>query len=211
MIGRFLCGSSRRRKLAPGLHPIDAMLWLEWSLSNRTALPEGHSPWEFRPGPDEAPPSLYEAFRAGELLKHYGGDLASVLELFADAHANAYRRSGREELLMLMRPRGADGFVVARDGIAVSHPRHLLVLPVPEPVITVCLAYVPVFLGPDGSVPIRVFLSVISPTVDAQLATLARLSRLIARDRFLQSLQGPNAREDLMDLVWLHDCGLVDE
>lgn len=111
------------------------------------------------------------------------------------------------------RPRapGAAGFVAARDGIAVSHPRRPLVLPVAAPVITVCLARAPVFLGPDGSPPVRVFLSVISPTVGTQLAVLARLSRLIARDRFLRALDGPNPREDLMDLVWLHDCGLADE
>jgi hypothetical protein len=210
MIGR-LFRSPGRQERACRIHPIDAMLYLEWSLSNRAALAEEHSPWEVRPGPDEAPPGLYEPFRAGELREHYSGDLASVLELFADAHPNAYRRGGREDLLMRMRPLGAAGFVVARDGVAVSHPRHPLVLPVPEPVITVCLAHVPVFLGPDGSVPVRVFLSVISPTVGTQLAVLSRLSRLMARDRFLEALDGPNPHEELMDLAWLHDCGLADE
>ena len=112
---------------------------------------------------------------------------------------------------MLMRSHGADAFVVNGDGIAVSNPRHLLVLPVPEPIISICLACVPVLLGPDGSVPVHVFLSVISPTVGAQLAVLARLSRLIARDKFLQALEGPNPHDDVMDFVWLHDCGLVDE
>ena len=112
---------------------------------------------------------------------------------------------------MLMRPHGANAFVVNGDGIAVSNPRHLLVMPVPEPIISICLACVPVLLGPDGSVPVHVFLSVISPTVDTQLAVLARLSRLIARGKFLQALDGANPYEDVKDFVWLHDCGLADE
>jgi hypothetical protein len=203
--------SPGRQKRACALHPIDAMLYLEWSLSNRSALAEEHSPWEVSPGPDEAPPGLYEPFRAGELLEHHGGDLASVLGRFADAHPNAYGSGGREELPMRMRSPGDAGFLVTRDGVAVSHPRHPLVLPVPAPVISVCLAYSPVYLGPDGSVPVRAFLSVISPTVGTQLAVLARLSRLIARDRFLEALDGPNPHEELMDLAWLHDCGLADE
>ena len=141
------CAPPRRR------HAVSGVVTLEQISPGRE-----HSPWEVYPGPDDAPPGLYEPFRAGELLEHYGGDLASVLELFADAHPNAYRRGGREDLLMRMRSLGAAGFVVARDGIAVSHPRHPLVLPVPDPVISVCLAYFPVYLGPDGSVPVRLSL-----------------------------------------------------
>jgi hypothetical protein len=205
------CGIPSERMYPPPLHPIDALLYLEWSLSNGKGLAEGLSPWEPRPATDDVPPGLYEPFRAGKLLQNYGGNLESVLELFADAHSSAYRRGSGDELLMLTRRLGTEGFVVSPDGVAVTHPRHLIVLPVPEPVITVCLAHAPVVLGPDGSVPVRVFLSVISPTVGTQLAVLARLSRLIARDRFLQALDGPNPREELMDLAWLHDCGLADE
>jgi hypothetical protein len=208
---RIFCGTPGGRILSPPLHPIDALLYLEWSLSNGKALGEGLSPWEIRPAKGEVPPGLYEPFRAGKLLQHYGGDLLSVLELFADAHSNADRRGGGEELLRLTRRLGADGFVVSPDGIAVTHPRHLIILPVPEPIISVCIAHVPVVLGPAGSVPVRVFLSVVSPTVGIQLAVLARLSRLISRKRFLLSLDGPAAHVELMDLVWLHDCGLADE
>jgi hypothetical protein len=207
----IFCGTSSGRILSPPLHPIDASLYLEWSLSNGKALGEGLSPWEIRPAKGEVSPGLYEPFRAGKLLQHYGGDLLSVLEMFSDAHTNAYRRGSRDELLMLTRRLGADGFIVSPDGIAVTHPRHLIVLPVPEPIISVCIAHVPVVLAPAGSVPVRVFLSVVSPTVGIQLAVLARLSRLIARDRFLQVFDGPDVQVELMDLVWLHDCGLADE
>ena len=210
-IDRMFCGTSGGRIFSPPLHPIDALLYLEWSLSNGKALAEGLSPWESRPAKDDEPPGLYEPFRAGKVLQTYGGDLASVLELFADAHSNSYGRGTREELLILTRRLGADGFVVSPDGIAVTHPRHLIVLPVPKPIVSVCIAHVPVILGPAVSVPVRIFLSVVSPTVGTQLAVLARLSRLIARDKFLGALDGRNPREMLMDLVWLHDCGLADE
>jgi hypothetical protein len=60
-------------------------------------------------------------------------------------------------------------------------------------------------------VPVHVFLSVISPTVGTQLAVLARLSRLIVREKFLQALEGPNPHDDVRDFVWLHDWGLADE
>jgi hypothetical protein len=207
----IFCGTPGGRIISPPLHPIDALHYLEWSLSNGKALAEGLSPWETRPAKDDVPPGLYEPFRAGKLLRHYGGDLESVLELFSDAHTNAYRGGSRDELLMLTGRLGADGFVVSPEGIAVTHPRHLIVLPVPEPIISVCIAHVPVVLGPAGSVPVRVLLSVVSPTVGIQLAVLARLSRLICRDRFLQAFDGPDVHMELMDLVWLHDCGLADE
>jgi hypothetical protein len=211
VLDRFSVGPPGRRTRAPVIHPIDAMMWLECSLSHGIALAKENSPWEFLPNPDTVPPGLYEPFRAGTLLRDYSGELASVFDLFADAAPSAYRRGNREYLLMLMRQLGADAFVVNGDGIAVSNPRHLLVLPVPEPIISICLACVPVLLGADGSVPVHVFLSVVSPTVETQLAVLARLSRLIARDGFLQAIEGPNPHDDVMDFVWLHDCGLAGE
>jgi hypothetical protein len=211
MLDRFFVGPPGRRTRAPLIHPIDAMMWLEWSLSHGIALAKENSPWEFLPNPDTVPPGLYEPFRAGKLLRDYSGELASVVDLFAEAHPHVYRRYGYEELLMRLQPHGADAFVVSANGIAVSNPRHLLVLPVPEPIISICLACVPVLLGPDGSVPVRIFLSVISPTVETHLAVLARLSRLIVRDKFLQALEGPNPHDDVRDFVWLHDCGLADE
>ncbi len=206
---------SRRRAGSPGprgagaahFNPVER---LEWSLTRRVALPEGPWPWEPRLGPDEVPPGLYEPFRAGGLLDHPGGDLRSVIESLADAYSGVYRR-GREELLMKMGPHGAAGFLFVGDGIAVSDPRHPVVLPMPEPAISVCLTDVPVPLSPDGSVSARVFLALFCPTVSMHLAVLARLSRLIARDRFLEALDGRDPHGEIMDLAWLHDCGLADE
>ncbi len=68
---RFFVGPPGRRTRAPLIHPIDAMMWLEWSLSNGIALAEENSPWEFLPGADMVPPGLYEPFRAGKLLRDY--------------------------------------------------------------------------------------------------------------------------------------------
>jgi mannitol/fructose-specific phosphotransferase system IIA component (Ntr-type) len=201
-----------RSSIRPGTRSdhIDAIDRLEWSLSRRVALPEGTCPWEPQPGPDEVPPGLYEPFRAGGLLQHPGGDLLSVIESFADAHSGFYRR-GREELLMKMEPHRSSGFLFVGDGIAVSHPRHPVVLPMPEPAISVCLTDAPVRLSPDGGLSARVFLAIFSPTVSMHLAVLARLSRLVARPRFLEALDARNPREAIMDLAWLHDCGLADE
>jgi mannitol/fructose-specific phosphotransferase system IIA component (Ntr-type) len=112
---------------------------------------------------------------------------------------------------MLITPLGADGFLVTRDGIAVSHPRHPIVVPVSEPTITVCLAEDPIPLGHRQSRPVRVFLALFCPTVTLHLAVLARLSRLIARDQFLRAIDGHRPDEEVMDLIWLHDCGLADE
>ena len=172
--------SSRRSVRGRGRIHLDAIDRLEWSLSRRVALPEGSCPWEPRPGPDEVPPGLYEPFRAGGLLEHPGGDLRSVIESFADAHSGVYRR-GREELLMKMGPHRSSGFLFVGDGIAVSHPRHPVVLPMPEPAISVCLTDVPVPLSPDGALSARVFLAIFCPTVSMHLAVLAQLSRLVAR------------------------------
>jgi mannitol/fructose-specific phosphotransferase system IIA component (Ntr-type) len=213
-VARLLGLSDRgsRSSIRPGARSdhIDAIDRLEWSLARRVALPEGSCPWEPQPGPDEVPPGLYETFRAGGLLQHPGGDLQSVIESFADAYAGIYRH-GREELLMKMEPHRSSGFLLVGDGIAVSHPRHPVVLPMPEPAISVCLTDAPVPLSPDGGRSARVFLAIFCPTVSMHLAVLARLSRLVARARFLEVLDAQNPREAIMDLAWLHDCGLADE
>jgi hypothetical protein len=217
-VARLLGLSDRRpsrRAGSPGARDAGVVLHnpierLEWSLIRRVGLPEGPWPWEPEVGPDEAPAGLYEAFRAGGLLDHPGGSIRSVIDSLADAYSGVYRR-GREELLMKMGPHGAGGFLVVGDGIAVSHPRRPVVLPMPEPAISVCLTDSPVPLSPDGSASARVFLALFSPSVSMHLAVLARLSRLIARGRFLEALGGRNPHGEIMDLAWLHDCGLADE
>jgi hypothetical protein len=189
---------------------LDPIWRLEWSIARGVAMPDGTAPWEPRPALGEVPAGLYEPFRAGGLFDHEGGDLDSVLSAFADRHEPVYR-FGRQELLGRLRAHAAGGFLVTRDGVAVSHPRRPIVLPVREPTAAVCLAGDPVPLGPDGSPAVRVLIALVTPRVSDHLALLARLSRLLANDRFVQSLDGRRTHEEVMDLVWLHDCGLADE
>ena len=69
MLDRFFIGPPGKRTHATVIHPIDAMMWLEWSLSHGIALAKENSPWEFLPNPDTLPTGLYEPFRAGKLLR----------------------------------------------------------------------------------------------------------------------------------------------
>lgn len=196
------------RRVVADINPVDR---LEWSLLRGAAVPERHSPWESRPADGDVAPGLYEPFRAGGLFDHAGGDLGAVLAAFAERHVPVYRH-GRIELLGRMRSHGAGGFLVVRDDVAVSHPRRPVILPVPEPTISVCIADEPVPLGPEGSPSVRVLIALVAPSVGTHLAMSARLSRLLAGDRFLRALvDGRQTHEEIMDLVWLHDCGLADE
>jgi hypothetical protein len=188
-------------------YPLDE---LEWALSGGEPMPPDHSPWEEWSGPLHIPLSLYEAIRAGGLFLHPGGEFSAILEAFADGHTSTYR-DGRVELLSRMRSLGNRGFLISPSGIAVSHPRRPIVLPVSETTITICMAETPIELGRHDGPAVRVLISVVSPRVDTFLATSARLSRLLSSDLFRQLLDRDHTCDEIMDYVWLHDCGLADE
>ena len=151
----------------------------------------------------QRPPSLYEAFRAGGVVRLDEDDLNAALSALADQLAPVYQ-GGRAELLGRLRTQGANGFLNTRGGVAVTHPRRPLVLPVSEPTILVALLDEPI----HGA---SALFTVVSPSVADQCATLARLSRLLADPKFLRLLNTSQPDEAILDFVWLHDCGLSDE
>ena len=186
---------------------IDRDNHLVWSISRGAAMPAGNRGWS---NSSDVPLGLYEPLRAGGLINIPGGDLDSVLEAFAECHRPIYR-FGRTELLARMRSRGGSGFLITPSGIAVSHPRFPLILPVREPCLMICLADEPILLGPGAESAATAFVTLISPRIGTHFAIVSLLTRLLASERFVGLLDGCQTHESIMDQVWLHDCGLAEE
>lgn len=62
------------------------------------------------------------------------------------------------------------------DGIALPHARSPLVFGVERPVLALCFLAQTVPFGPDGAAPVRVVWALVSPTVRAHLALLAKVA-----------------------------------
>ncbi|MDR3638391.1 MAG: hypothetical protein P4L84_31600 [Isosphaeraceae bacterium] len=191
-------------------HSFSPLDRLEWSLRGGVAAPLDLFRTRGADGDLDLPPSLYAALRAGGIIEHRGGKLAPLLESIAAGHSSDFRH-GRAELLARLRSQGAGGFLLTRGRVAISHPRRPLILPVTEPSLTVCLADEAVEGAGDEFGGATTFLVLVCPTVGVHLSMLTALSRLIAAGRFLPLVESRAADEEVMDHVWLHDCGLDNE
>lgn len=199
--------SAAPRASRPGDRPFCRLDQLEWSLLK--GVPIAPRLFAATGGTDGAdvPLSLYAALRAGGIIEEPASDLGSVFDAVAEGHTSAYRH-GRVELLARLRSLGPGGFLITRDGVAVSHPRRPLILPVAEPVLTL-RRFESVSDESDGGMAgVRLVLVLACPTIRLQLAALAALSRLLAAGRFLTLVGDGATTDELMDHVWLHDCGL---
>jgi PTS system nitrogen regulatory IIA component len=104
----------------------------------------------------------------------------------------------RDLLLRLFLAREALGSTALGDGIAIPHARRPIVLSVPGPLVTLCFMKRPIaYKAPDGK-PVRIFFSVISPTVSAHVELLAQLSRDLRDADFRKSIVETKSREIIL-------------
>ncbi|HXG09672.1 MAG TPA: PTS sugar transporter subunit IIA [Gemmataceae bacterium] len=142
--------------------------------------------------------SLADALDAGGV--HYkvpGEDQKAALRAVV-SRLPLPRDFNREELLRLFVAREALGSTAVGDGIVIPHVRRPIVLHVPRSLVTLCFLKRPIaYQAPDGK-PVRIFFSVISPTVTAHVQLLARLSRALHDPGFRKSVVGTKPREAIL-------------
>lgn len=98
------------------------------------------------------------------------------------------------------------GSTAVGEGIAMPHPRHPLVLHVPEPSATLCFLEQPVdFAALDGQ-PVHALFLILSPSVRAHLHLLGRMSFALRQPSFLRAIREQAARQ-----VILKEAARVDK
>lgn len=176
----------------------------EWALANRLALP----PEAAGGGPAE---SLAEALARGGVARDVPGAtreevLAAVAEL-PGVPPGVDR--GLLRALLLSRERlGSTGL---GEGVAFPHPRDPLVLGVSAPTVLLAFPARPVDFGALDGKPVTAVFTLLTPTVQAHLATLSRLAYVLhdAELRRLLAARAPDA--DLLARVRAAEAALAAE
>lgn len=148
-------------------------------------------------GEAEPVPHLAEALQAGGIHHNLPGAnrdealraLVGVLPL--------PEGTDREMLLRLFLAREASASTGIGDGIALPHVRNPIVLNVTLPSITLCYLERPIDFGALDGQPVRVFFSLISPTMRCHLQLLARLSFALHDARFKEAVMRQEPAEDI--------------
>jgi nitrogen PTS system EIIA component len=84
-------------------------------------------------------------------------------------------------------------------GIAIPHPRDPLVMQVQEPIVLVSFLERPVDFRAIDGVPVRVLITLLSPSVRVHLELLSRLSYALHDRALLKLLEKPDTPKDLLD------------
>ncbi len=154
-------------------------------------------------GADAAPASLLDALERGGVHHGVPGDrreevLAAVARL--PGIPGGVDRALLHQLLVA---RETLAPTAVGHGVAIPHPRDPLVVRVDAPHALLCFLARPVDFGaPDGS-PVRVLLTLLSPSVRQHLQLLARVAYVLNDDRMKALLGGAPARGDVLAMVRL--------
>lgn len=84
-------------------------------------------------------------------------------------------------------------------GIAIPHPRDPLVMQIQEPIVLVSFLERPVDFRAIDGMPVRVLITLLSPSVRAHLELLSRLSYALHDQALLGLLRKPGTPKDLLD------------
>lgn len=175
-------------------------LW-EWAVENGVPVSRQLLD-QARDSPDPVP-LLSELLRAGGIFNDIGGNTkADVLREFVERLPLAPEQD-RAFLLSVLEAREAMGSTGIGDGIAIPHVRNPIVLQIDRPFVTLGLLRHSIEFGSMDGRPVHALFMVVSPTVPAHLAVLARLGFAL-RDDTLRGLLGDRASADeILDRVAL--------
>ncbi|MBI5630693.1 MAG: PTS sugar transporter subunit IIA [Elusimicrobia bacterium] len=84
------------------------------------------------------------------------------------------------------------------DGIAIPHARSPLVFRVDRPALSLCFLKKPVSFESQGAAPVRVVWTLVSPTVRAHLAILAKVASALHDAEFRRLLDKPAPETELL-------------
>ncbi len=131
---------------------------------------------------------LTDALESGGVLPDVSGlDLRSVLKS-AMVDLPIPQAISADDLVELFLSRESQGSTAVGGGIAIPHPRHPILLAVPDAVVRLCYLREPLKMPtPDGK-PIDKLFLMICPTAHEHLQLLARLSAHLQNDEVRKAL-----------------------
>jgi PTS system nitrogen regulatory IIA component len=162
----------------------------EWALSAGHPLP----PEAAGAGPSDA---LADAIARGGIARGLAGDTRETILAAVAALPGVPAGVDRALLRDLLVSRERLGSTALRGGIAFPHPRDPLVLGARTPTVLLAFPARPVDFGaPDGA-PVTALFTILSPTVQAHLATLSRLAYAL-HDPALRAALAEQAPDDVL-------------
>jgi PTS system nitrogen regulatory IIA component len=167
---------------------------LEWATLHKMAIP----PELFRWGNGGAHPALDEALRLGGVFYNLkGDDRETILQAIVEGMPLP-GDCDRTILLQVLLSRESLGSTAVGDGIALPHPRYPMVLPVPQPFITLTFLEKPIPYGTADQQPVHTLFALVSPTMRVHLALLARLSCALRDSEFRDVVRRRAPREEIL-------------
>ena len=170
---------------------------LEWATSRRLSVNPDLFPKEAKS--DAPPPSLEAALRAGGI--HSGVDCSNKTDAFTAIVGLIPLPGGidRGFLLQVLLSRESIGSTGIGDGIALPHVRNPIVLHATTPTITLCFLANPIpFDAIDGK-PVHTLFTLITPSVQAHLQLLSRLTFALRTQRFRSAIESRATREEIFE------------
>ncbi len=169
---------------------------LEWATAKRVSV----SPDIFAEAAGEEPlPGLVDAIKAGGIHYRVSGEtknavLEAVVELM-----RLPEEVDRKFLLSVILARESLGSTGFGGGIAIPHVRNPIVLHIPRPMITLCFLDKPIEFGAIDGQPVHTLFTLISPTVQAHLHLLSRLTYGLRQAQFSVPVAEQASREALLE------------
>jgi PTS system nitrogen regulatory IIA component len=180
---------------------INAVELWEWAVEN--GVPVSRQLLDQARGSPDPVPLLSDLLRAGGIFSDIGGNTkAEVLGEFVE-RLPLPEEQDRAFLLSVLEAREAMGSTGIGDGIAIPHVRNPIVLQVEQPFVTLGLLRHAIEFGSVDGTPVHALFMVVSPTVPAHLAILARLGFAL-RDETLRGLLRDRApANEILDRIEL--------
>ncbi len=141
------------------------------------------------PAQSDAPADLGTALEHGGMLSGITGtDRASALEQIV-GQLPLPSGADREELLQLLLARETAGTTAIGNGIAIPHARCPMVLPVGEPLVSVCYLEHPIDFGAADGKRVDTLFVLMTPTIPMHLQILARVATLVRNPTVVKLLR----------------------
>ena len=148
--------------------------------------------------PGAAVASLTEALRGGGILTGVpGADKDSVLRTIIDK-LPLHDGADREGLLQLLLAREKAGSTAVGNGIAIPHSRYPVVLPVGQPLLTLCYLEQPIAFGSGALGQVDTLFVLVTPTIAVHLQLFARLAAMVQDDTVKRLLKQRCQHDDIL-------------
>jgi PTS system nitrogen regulatory IIA component len=177
---------------------------LDWVAANRA---EASIQLYTEPDEEEASlPSLADALTSGGIVYRIDGRSRDEVLRAAVLATRLPEGVSADFMFEVLRAREQLASTAVGEGIAIPHPRHPLVLHVPEPSITLCFLEEPVDFGAVDGQPVFALFLLLSPSVRAHLHLLGRLAFALRQPGFHRAIRRQAGRN-----VILKEAAQVDE